>query len=252
MAKPQIAAFVGSVAHKFAVECGASLHIAKACAAITYPEDLVHPWPREFSYRIEFFVHNVAPEQAILCISSFLGCDRPEHVLNVFAEEEDNNVLEAYEQLGYRHAWTNALMNRGLSANELGREPEASVRRVAPEDIAAIVALAPDHPSSARAIKDPSLHGFVAEVEGKIVAKAQLVTNDSSIAYVSDMYTAPHHRQCGLASALLRRMHGQAVTSGALETILVPSLMTRQIGFYEQHGYRELIPMHLLIPDSPP
>jgi hypothetical protein len=32
------------------------------------------------------------------------------------------------------------------------------------------------------------------------------------------------------------------------EMILVPSLMTRQIGFYERHGYQDAVPMYLCIP----
>jgi GNAT superfamily N-acetyltransferase len=141
-------------------------------------------------------------------------------------------------------------MNRKLSASELDREPEACVRPTSPEDVAAVHALAPDQPSNVRAIKDPKLHDFVAEVEGKIAAKAQVVTTCGAIAYVSNMFTTSSQRLNGLGSALLQRLHREALATGAQEIILVPSRMARRLAFYEKHGCSELIPMHLLIPSA--
>ena len=107
----------------------------------------------------------------------------------------------------------------------------------------------PEILSSTRAIDDPHLHDFVAELGGTIVAKAQMVTICDTIAYTSDMYTRPESRRKGLGSALLAHLHVRAMALGKHEMILVPSLMTRQVGFYEQHGYREAVPMHLSITD---
>jgi len=49
----------------------------------------------------------------------------------------------------------------------------------------------------------------------------------------SDMYTRPESRRKGLGSALLAHLHVRAVALVKHEMILVPSLMTQQIGFYE-------------------
>ena len=88
--------------------------------------------------------------------------------------------------------------------------------------------------------------------QGEIVARAQIVTRPGGIAYISDLFTEPRSRRRGLARALIQRLHQCATDSGATRCLLVPSLMTREIGLYEKHGYQGLIPMVLLIPDRTP
>jgi GNAT superfamily N-acetyltransferase len=89
-------------------------------------------------------------------------------------------------------------------------------------------------------------------VNGRIAAKAQVVTSCPPFSYVSDMLTESASRRKGLGSALLRRLHIEARARGAREMLLVPSLMARQLRFYEGHCYEAQALMVLLIPADVP
>lgn len=88
------------------------------------------------------------------------------------------------------------------------------------------------------ALIDPYLHDFLALLDNKPVARAQLVTTDAGIGYIADMYTAPDHRRSGYAGALLRAMHEEAYRLGMRHSVLAPSLMAHEFGVYERYGYQ--------------
>lgn len=248
MPEAQIHAFLQSVGQKFSIESGALQHVEETFTAISYPQDLVHPWPREFAYRVEFFTQHTDAEVVVPAIQQVLGSESREHVLSVFANEGADSEA-AYGQFGYRLAWTNVLMKKKLSPTATAPPSMAGIRPISTaRDVEAINALGPENLSSAHAIDDPTLHDFVAEIDGTLVAKAQMVTASAPIAYVSDMYTRPENRRMGLGTALLAHLHVGAAALGMEEMILVPSLMARRIGFYEKHGYQEAVPIQLFIP----
>jgi GNAT superfamily N-acetyltransferase len=233
------------------VESGASWQELDGVAACTYSFDLIHPWPREFSYRSEFFAQSPDAAAVLSQIYAFFGPEPQEHVLTVFGHD-GSEVEERFERHGYHLAWSNMLMARALSAD--AARPSDGVGSIRPmsseSDVAEANAIKQENPSSLAAIDDAHLHDYVAEVSGTIVGKAQIVTVNSRTAYVSDMYVRPDHRRMGLGGRLLEILHTSALTMGAGEMILVPSLMTRQVAFYERFGYRDVVSMHLLIPGN--
>ena len=246
----RVHAFLQSIGHKFAVEWGALRHVEESITALSYSQDLVHPWPREFAYRVEFFTQHADAAAVVPAMRRVLGSEDQEHVLNVFADGRVE-LKAAYGQFGYQLAWTNHLMSKSLSPTTTAPPSGANIRSVSTaQDVDAINALDPETPSSARAIDDPGLHDFVGELDGVIVAKTQMVTIHPDIAYVSDMFTRPESRRKGLGSALLAHLHARATKMGKAQMILVPSLMAQDIRFYEKYGYREAVPMHVFIPGS--
>lgn len=248
MSETRIKAFLQAIGHKFSVESGATQYVGEAFTAMSYPHDLVHPWPREFAYRVEFFTQHTDAAAVVPAIQQVLDSESQEHVLNVFADGKAE-IEAAYSQFGYRLAWTNILMRKALSPTTPAPPSMAGIRPVSStRDVQEINALEPETQSSAHAIDDPALHDFVTEIDGRLVAKAQMVTTGDPVAYVSDMYTRPESRRMGLGSALLAHLHVRAAELGMTEMILIPSLMTRQIGFYEKHGYQGAVPMHVFIP----
>jgi GNAT superfamily N-acetyltransferase len=241
-------AFVQAVVHKFFLETGAHGHQEESFTAISYPHDLIHPWPREFAYRVEFFTRRVDAAAVVPAMHKVLGSEAREHVLSVFASGRAE-IKAAYGQFGYDLAWTNHLMSKKLPTATTAPLSGADIRSVSSaEDVDAINALEPETPSSARAIDDPGLDDFVGEVDGVIVAKTQMVTIHPEIAYVSDMFTRPESRRKGLGSALLAHLEVRATEMGKEQMILIPSLMAQEIRFYEKHGYQPAVPMHVFVP----
>jgi GNAT superfamily N-acetyltransferase len=208
----------------------------------------MHPWPREFAYRLEFLAHASTTSSVLAGIRDMLTDAHREHVLNLFSRPE-SVLLHRLQQQGYILAWSNVLLGRKLSAGDAEFEPGVDLRPTVAADVPHINALDPDETTSPLALQDPYLLDFVALDDSRIVAKAQVVTVAGHSAYVSDMFTAPSHRGRGHGSRLLHQLHATARSQGACEILLIPSRMTRQNGFYEPFGYRELSPLHVLIPE---
>jgi GNAT superfamily N-acetyltransferase len=249
MAQSFIVAFLHAMSHKFSVETGAIWTTTPFLTAIIYPDDLHHPWPRQFSYRHEFFASQQAPDEIAEAISEYLGSKNVEFILNIFS-----NRLEVYQEalpdLGYLFAWSNVLMKIDLDRIDIDQpiHPERIRKVTTPQDVDRINDIQPEHPSHGTAIADPDLHDCVVEVDGEILGKGQMVTIHPEIAYLSDMFVRTDARQKGIGTDLVRYLHLEAASSGIRHILLIPSRMARQIAFYEKFGYRDLIPMHLFIP----
>ncbi len=248
-----VAECIRAIAHKLAVEQGAAVSRVGEVIQITHADELHHPWPREFKYQTEFLAAGDL-EGVVPAIGEALGGERSEHVVSLFTADKQATFRVAMES-GYRHAWSNVLMGYWLRAEPAGANtPElAAVKEIQTlEDMQAVNALAPDFPTWPASLDDPYLHNFFAMENDRIAAKAQVVTLPGDVAYVADMFTAPAARRHGLGRALLEQLHRVAWKNGANMVILIPSLMTREIHFYERYGYRELAPMLVLALATPP
>ena len=190
-------ALVQSIGHKFAVESGATLHAGETVSAITYRHDLIHPWPKEFAYRVELFTQQEDAANIVRAAQKALGSEAREHVVNVFTGGRAA-IKAACNQFGYQLAWTNVLMSKKLSPTTTVPPDIAEIRPISTaQDVEAINTLEPETPSSARAIDDPSLHDFVGLMDGAIVAKTEMVTVYPGIGYVSDICTRLDSRRKG-------------------------------------------------------
>lgn len=237
------AEFVRAVAHKYTVEVGATVVDGDAVVAVTYPEPLEHPWPRSFRYSTEVFAKSrdaaeVQAETAELTHGA-------EHVLHV---HDEAGRLRELTTRGYAHAWTNVIMSAPLE-NAADTWPERTRPVRSADDVAAANSIEPDNLCHVNALADPYLSDVIGYSDGRIAAKAQVVTLPGETAYVSDMFTAPWARGRGLGTELLSCLHTIARRSGATESLLVPSLETRRDLFYAKRGYEEAAPLALLILD---
>jgi GNAT superfamily N-acetyltransferase len=197
---------------------------------------------------VDFLTSESDAQEVVDIVRDHLAGAREEHVLTVFSLVPER-VIEAYESLGYQHAWTNILMARDLVTEDAALGNTAGVRSLGSDgDVDSINATAPDHRTTVEAVGDPYLHDYLIRDDGRVIAKAQIVTKPGEVAYVSDMFTAPTNRRRGYSRALMESLHRRARACGAERSILVPSLMAREIGLYQKYGYRETIPMVLLIP----
>lgn len=248
-----VAECIKAMAHKLSVEQGADIRRVGEVTQITHPHELHHSWPREFSYRIEFmaagdFAH---VRQAV---TAALGGERAEHVLSLFTDDRPA-TFQAATRGGYQHAWSNVLMGFQLQEERDSAflAEHADVKEIRTiEDVEALNALAPDSSTRPASLADPFLHNFVAIENGRISAKAQVVTLPGGVAYVTEMFTIPAARRHGLGRNLLEHVHHTAWNNGARMVVLIPSLMTREILFFDRFGYIELIPMLVLAPAAPP
>ena len=245
-----ISSFIHSAAHKYGIEENASLSIETDFMALTYTTPLIHPWPREFSYIHEIFIVGSDAEWVIPAINDYLPSRSTEYLLYVFSDQGDERGA-IFEDSGYAHAWSNVLLGRQLDQEEHVLSEDIIVYPVTSSSgVDAANSLEPENLTSAKSIGDPYLHDFIAEYRSILAAKGQVVTVSSPTAYISDMFTKPQMRRNGIGSALLMELHNSAYLCGAENVILVPSRMTREFGFYEKHGYKEIIPMHLFIRDK--
>ena len=236
---------VQSICHKFQVEHKSAAKSFNQIVALTHRESLFHPWPRAFTFYTEFFVADGQLAKLPTVVRNFLPGSAREFVVQILGKEE--NWRPQLEKLDLTHAWTNELLV--ADANTLTHVPFDAVRPAKDAaDLDAVYRLEPDVPTVPASLDDSHLFDFVAEKEGQIVGKAQLVLLDENVGYISDMFTAPFARQQGIGRALLAAMHSRARENGRSELILIPSRMTREIGFYEKAGYQPDSPIGVLIP----
>ena len=83
---------------------------------------------------------------------------------------------------------------------------------------------------------------------GKVACTAKRVWASPQTIYVFAMETHHQHRRTGMGSALLARLHADAVNEGAVQSILWSSLMGRP--FYGSFGYSPVVTGHSFIPSE--
>ena len=253
-------AFVNGTTHKFLIEQKAKAVVelvddpAAALTAFNYIEPIYHPWPREFGFHYEFMAYGLEPELSVDLIHRHLPASTDEHVLLVFAES-NNSLLQAYADLGYQHCRNNSVMGVDLS-RDVAWMRKTGLPAVRPAkaqgDIEAINVYRPEYEASKRALADPAIYDFCIWQDERVVAAAQVVVLPEQVeipAYISGMFTEPESRQRGCCTALMRVIHEQLITLGIERCVLVPSEMANEIDLYARYGYRESVPMMVLIPN---
>ncbi|MEM7332605.1 MAG: GNAT family N-acetyltransferase [Chloroflexota bacterium] len=216
--------------------------------ALTHQSSLAHPWPRAFSYQTEFFAPIAQFANAVVAIQRFFEEKPREHVFTLYGDLLDD-FESLIQQNGYQLAWSNVLFHKRLELEGVNNVAE-NIRPLTLQDVPIINQLDPDNSSVAHGISDSFLHEYVIEKEEAAVGKAQMVLQDSKVAYVSDMFVQSTYRGQGLGRQLLHHLHQEAKQMGADDMVLIPSLMTRQMRFYEKFGYQPDVSLHLLIPTN--
>jgi GNAT superfamily N-acetyltransferase len=235
------AAFVAAVAHKFAAEANAQISRFGAVTAIRYQSEISHPWPRAFQYTLEMMVEDGVDGGEIDGVYRKVARDPIEECIINLLVPDPKPLAQNLNTLGYSVAWQSRLLAVQLQPPfpyQSKADALTVVKVETPLHVEQTELLGAEQRSHDVALIDPYLHDFLALLDNKPVARAQLVTTDAGIGYIADMYTAPDHRRSGYAGALLRAMHEEAYRLGMRHSVLAPSLMAHEFGVYERYGYQ--------------
>jgi GNAT superfamily N-acetyltransferase len=247
------AAFVAAVAHKFASEANAKISRFGAITAIRYQNEISHPWPRAFQYTLEIMAEDGIEAGEIDGVYKKVARNPIEECLINLLVPAPTSLLQNLSTLGYSIAWKSDLLAVQLQPPS-PRQPTAGALRIVkvetPLHVEQTAQLGHEQRSHEVALVDLNLHDFLALRDDEPMARAQLVTTNSEIGYIADMFTAPNHRRAGYAGALLRAMHEEAYRLGMRHSVLAPSLMAHQFGVYERYGYHACIPKVVLFRTS--
>jgi hypothetical protein len=243
-----VSTFIRLLAHREHKEVAARVRAHGSTTEICYGAPMDWPWPRQFTYKNEYF-----------CVGSGLRCvgevsrasvGEAEHVVNFFSadlELETRHFIDA----GYVQAWVSLLLGRSLrhgwnrplaqntEVHEVGSAKDM-------ERYASLPGIS--NPGTAR---DPSIHNFFATIEGEVVAKGQVLLQSGSVAYVSDMFSRPDHRRKGLCNTIMSALEAKARSLGATHVCLAPGYEVASYGLYEKYGYQVAGYRAVLIPGNP-
>ena len=246
---PGVKAYFEAITYKYQVENHAEIIELDQVLGIKYPQMMSQPWPRAFNYNLEFFTGENPPSQVKSNILAYFQNNPEEHVVNIFSEKL-NQLILAYRDQGYLHAWSNILMVRKLRSREKNSRPSGveikSITTI--QDVSLVNTIEPDYPCSTNGLDDPAIHNLMAFYKGEVCAKAQVITPPGKYAYVADIFTHPDFRRKGISTTLLQEMHQIALDAGNSMSVLVPSKMTREFDLFQKLSYQVLIEMALLVP----
>lgn len=250
---PGVKAYFEAITYKYQVENHAEIIKLDQVMGIQYPQMMSQPWPRSFNYNLEFFTGENPPSQVKSHILAFLKNNTQEHVVSVFSEKL-NQLIPAYRDQGYLHAWSNILMVRKLPPREKISWPSGvEIRSITTiQDVSLANTIEPDYPCSTNGLDEPVIHNLMAFYKGEVCAKSQIITLPGKYAYLADIFTHPDFRRKGISTTLLQEMHQLALDAGNSMSLLVPSKMTREFDLFQKFSYQVLIEMALLVPEHTP
>jgi predicted GNAT family acetyltransferase len=242
--------FVSAVEHQFSWQGDAKVRRFGSVTTLEHEDEIGHPWPRAFRFRLELLVEEGATAAEISDVYRHVASGpHVECVANLLVSDPDR-LVDELKSSGFTRAFDKMLMARCIGGSRRSTEdPDGlEVRKV---DTSALVAqtaqLGQEHRSHDAVLGDRQLHDFVVLRDQAVVATAQFVTTSHGIAYVSRMFTAPAHRRAGCCRALLDTMHAEAHALGMTHSVLVPSLMAWECGVYAKLGYRNCSTIALTI-----
>ena len=177
-----------------------------------------HPrWPEVDG----FYALDVTPAEVVKAVQSY-GPDA-KHMITVFADGPDS-LQEAYLELGYRLLpWAQPFMVKPLS------EPFGS-----------------DESDSVQVRQALAARDYWIEEDGQIICWGSSTMTSAEAIYVSGMETLPAYRRRGLASAVLSRIHRDALASGASHSVLCSTPLG--LPLYLAAGYSLLACMQAFVP----
>ncbi len=243
-------AFARSLAHREAVEDAALVVALPSLTALHYHRPQDWPWPRAFRYQHEFI--SMASTAETLAAIVHTQTSGAEHVINLFQPDLEPEIAEMREA-GYTAAWISPILGRSLKAPwPPGRQPRpgVAIEVRTPADRRRFNSL-PGISNQCDTI-DSKVHCFYIEVDGYVIAKAQMIYIGGGTAYISDMYTHPDQRQQGLCSAMMASLEDKARHLGAQRCVLAPGLEPLEMGLYERYGYQRSANRAVFIPMAPP
>lgn len=177
-----------------------------------------HPnWPEVDG----FYALDVTPAEVIKIVQSYDPDEK--HMVTAIGSSPDS-LKDAYLELGYRLlSWAEPFMIKGLSAPLTARKHvTVQVRQT------------------------PTTRDYWIEEDGQPVCRGASLMTSAKTIYVSKMNTLPAYRRRGLASAVLSKIHDEALAGGANHSILCSSPMG--LPLYLAAGYDVMAYMQAYVP----
>ena len=194
-----------------------------------------------------FFAGACSPTAALLAMRNF-GPAR-DHLLFVVDAPAERQI--AFVGAGFRLVDTQWLMGCDLSQWQPPAPPTAAgtVHRVqTAADAVTLSAIDGLEPVPIDELRDPALVHYHIVSENHPVAYGRNACYDSTIAWVSQVYTAPQHRRMGHASALMKQLLLDDASAGVAWSLLLATAMAHPL--YTRLGYVDVATVDIL--QAPP
>lgn len=192
-------------------------------------------------YQFEFLALSPNPRVVTEAIRNFPINESDKFVLNVFHASPNVPELKAkYISLGYDFIRTGPILGRDLpptrQLNDITHIYKADTIHKAEHANESLTNEGERVPLDS--IGDDKVHNFYAEVSGRAVGWAQMITVYPNVGYIQRVYTLTMYRGLRIGSALIERAQVEAVQLGMQNMVMVPSEMA--LGLAIRLGYRPL------------
>ena len=168
-----------------------------------------------------FYALNAAPAEVVAAIRNY--CPDANHRVTAFTAGSDS-LKAAYLELGYQLLpWAQPFMVKPLlEPVDFGSSEIVQVRQTL------------------------TTRDYWIEESGQPICWGRSMMTSAKAIYVSGMETLPAYRRHGLASAILHRLHSDALASGAELSVLCSSPLG--LPLYLARGYKLLARMQAFVP----
>jgi len=192
-------------------------------------------------YQYEFQALSSNPRSVIEAIRRYPMKETDKYILNVFHASPTVPEHKAkYQSLGYDFIRTGPILSRILppskQINDVSNIHKADTIRKAEYANDNLTNEGERIPLDS--LRDEHIHNFYADISGRAVGWAQLITKYPNVGYIHHVYTMSMYRGLKIGSALIERAQIEAYQLGLQHMVMVPSEMA--LGVAVRLGYRPL------------
>ncbi len=194
-----------------------------------------------------FFAGDCSPTAALLAMRNY-GPER-DHLL--FVVDAPAERQRAFARAGFRLLESQWLMGCDLAQWQPSPPPTTAgtVHRArATADAVTLSAIDGLEPVPMDELRDPALVHYYVASENHPVAYGRNARYDRTIAWVSQVYTAPQHRRMGHASALMEQLLMDDASAAVARSMLLATAMAHPL--YARLGYGDVAAVAIL--QAPP
>jgi GNAT superfamily N-acetyltransferase len=230
-----VEAMIASYNYAYQVAYKTTYEVAGPLGVTKYGTKYIAP------YQFEFLALSPNPRVVTEAIRNYPVSETDKFILNVFHASPNVPELKAkYISLGYDFIRTGPILGRDLpptrQLNDVTNIYKADTIRKAEHANESLTNEGERIPLDS--IGDNNVHNFYAEVSGRAVGWAQMITVYPNVGYIQHVYTLTMYRGLRIGSAVIERAQVEAVQLGMQNMVMVPSEMA--LGLAIRLGYRPL------------
>lgn len=230
-----VEAMITSYNHAYQIAHRTSYEVAGPIGVTKYGNTHIAP------YQYEFLALSQNPRVVTEAVRNYPIREKDKFILNVFHATPNVPVLKAkYISLGYDFIRTGPILGRDLPP----KQQRNDISNILKADTLRKTAFANESLTDEGeripldSLSDDNVHNFFAQVSGRAVGWAQMITAYPNVGYVQHIYTLSMYRGLRIGSALVERAQVEAVQLGLQNMVMVPSEMA--LGLVIRLGYRPL------------